>query len=153
MSRVFASDDGAAIVELALVAPLLILLMIGIIDIGRFARETITIGNAARAGAQFGAYSTSNSTDTASIASTAQSDAIDVALLPTDVSSSTYCSCGASPGTHVTACNPTPPCASGDHLDSFVIVTVTKSFTSLISYPGIPTTFALSKTASQEISP
>ena len=153
MKRLLASDDGAAIVELALVAPFLILLTIGIIDIGRFARESITIGNAARAGAEFGAYSSANSTNVTAIASAAQADASDVSLLPTDVSSATYCSCGATPGTTVTACNPTPTCASSDHLDSFVSVTVSKSFSSLIKYPGIASMLALSKTATQEISP
>lgn len=153
MKRFLAGDDGAAIVELALVAPFLILLTIGIIDIGRFARESITIGNAARAGAQYGAYTSTNSTDTVGIASAAQSDATDIALAATDVSSSTYCSCGGTPGVTVTDCNPTPTCANSDHIDLFVRVTVSKSFTSLITYPGIPTTHTLTKTATQEISP
>ena len=153
MKRLISSDGGAAIVELALVAPFLILLTIGIIDIGRFAHESITIGNAARAGAEFGAYSSVNSTNAPAIASAAQADATDVSLLPTDVSSTMYCSCGATPGTTVTTCNPTPTCASSDHLDSFVSVTVTKSFSSLINYPGIASTLTLTKTATQEISP
>ena len=153
MKSLFASDDGVAIVELALIAPFLILLTIGIIDIGLFARDSIEIANAARAGAEFGAYSTANSTNAMGIQLAATSDATDVALVSTDVSSSTYCSCGANPSSHVAACNPVPTCATSDHLDSFVTVTVAKSFTPLINYPGIFSTLPLSRTATQEISP
>ena len=153
MKRLFVSDDGVAIVELALIAPFLILLTIGIIDIGRFARDSIEISNAARAGAEFGAYSAANSTNVMGIQSAATSDATDVALLSTDVSSSTYCSCGATPGTPVVACNPTPVCAASDHRDMFVTVTVTKSFKPLIGYPGITSTLPVKRTATQEISP
>jgi Flp pilus assembly protein TadG len=44
---------GAAALELALVAPMLVLLMLGCIDFGRFPSTSIAVRNAARVGADF----------------------------------------------------------------------------------------------------
>ena len=44
---------GVALVEFALVVPLLALLLVGIIEIGRFAYFSIAVANAARAGVQY----------------------------------------------------------------------------------------------------
>ena len=46
---------GVAMVELAVVLPLLLLLLLGAIDFGRFAHSYITVTNASRSGAAFGA--------------------------------------------------------------------------------------------------
>ncbi len=144
-------DRGVAILELALVAPLLILLAIGIIEIGLYTRVSIEVGNAARAGVQYGAQGTTTSIDSPGIASAAALDANEVSTL--GVTSTTFCTCGATPGTHVALCTPTPACATGDHLAHFVSVTTSKKFTPLIAIAGIPSTMTITRTASQEISP
>lgn len=48
-------ERGAALVEFALVLPLLIALLVGIIEIGRLTYFAIQVANAAHAGAQYGA--------------------------------------------------------------------------------------------------
>lgn len=48
-------DRGAAAVEFALVLPVLLLILFGIIDFGRALNAQITLTNAARAGAQMAA--------------------------------------------------------------------------------------------------
>ena len=50
-----------------LITPLLLLLLIGVIEFGRFAYLGILVGNAARAGAAYGAQSLAQSADTAGI--------------------------------------------------------------------------------------
>lgn len=50
-------EDGAAAVELALVLPLLLLLVFGIIDFGRLFNAQITLSAAAREGARWAALS------------------------------------------------------------------------------------------------
>jgi Flp pilus assembly protein TadG len=47
--------NGASAAELALLLPLLMLLILGCIDFGRFAYSYIAVSNAARAGAGYGA--------------------------------------------------------------------------------------------------
>lgn len=50
---------------MALLTPLLLTLLIGIIELGRYAYLSILVGNAARAGAAYGAQSLAQSSDTA----------------------------------------------------------------------------------------
>jgi Flp pilus assembly protein TadG len=51
----FGGDAGVALVEFALVAPLLLFLMIGILDVGRAVNAYVTISNAAREGSHYAA--------------------------------------------------------------------------------------------------
>ena len=48
-------QKGQALVELALVTPLLLALVLGVIELGRYAYTAILVGNAAHAGATYGA--------------------------------------------------------------------------------------------------
>jgi Flp pilus assembly protein TadG len=56
MNRASKKEDrrGAAAAELAILLPLLVLLLLGSVDLGRFAYTYITVTSAARAGAAFG---------------------------------------------------------------------------------------------------
>src|SRR5688572_27017420 len=49
------SISGSAIVELAVVGPLLVLMVLGVADFGRVLYTSIILSHAARAGAQYGA--------------------------------------------------------------------------------------------------
>ncbi|BEL08723.1 pilus assembly protein [Actinoplanes sichuanensis] len=49
------SEDGAAIVEMAIVLPVLLLILFGIIDMGRLLQQHIQLTAAAREGARLGA--------------------------------------------------------------------------------------------------
>lgn len=57
-----ARRKGAATVELAIVSPLLLLFLLGIIDAGQYANTYQTISNASREGARVAARSRTNST-------------------------------------------------------------------------------------------
>lgn len=48
-------DSGQSLIEFALVSLAMVALMLGVIDVGRFAYIGILVGNAARAGAAYGA--------------------------------------------------------------------------------------------------
>jgi Flp pilus assembly protein TadG len=58
---------GAAAVEAAVVLPVLMIFIAGIIDIGRLPKYADTLTNAARIGAQYGCANTSAAADSASI--------------------------------------------------------------------------------------
>jgi len=58
MADVFArkkSSPGQSLTELAFILPILMLIMAGILDLGRFAFAAATVANAAREGARYGA--------------------------------------------------------------------------------------------------
>jgi Flp pilus assembly protein TadG len=61
-ATVHRSARGQSLVELALTLPLLILILIGLLDLGRMLIAYVTIQNAAREGAHYGI---SNPDDTA----------------------------------------------------------------------------------------
>jgi len=120
--------------ELALGMPMLLTLLFGTADLGRLFYFSIEVANAAAAGANYGSYQTSNMTDTAGISNAAKNEAPEVPTL--QVSSSQVCQ--NSSGAAVS-------CTTGGAY-KYVSVTASYTFQTLFSYPGIPSSIALSKT-------
>ena len=65
---------GQSLLEVAFVVPVLLLLMVGLIEIGRFAYYSVLVSNAAHAGAQYGAQSLITSGDVNGIRQAAKND-------------------------------------------------------------------------------
>ena len=127
-------EEGQSIIELAVMTPLLLALMAGAVDIGVFTYESIEVGNAARAGVQYGSQSASTAGDTTGITNAAKNDAKQITGLT--VTPSSYCACDSAKLTVVTC--PTTgasPCASSDHLDYFVKVIASDTFTPVMKFP------------------
>jgi len=76
-----ATQSGQALLEVALVTPMLLLLAVGIIEIGRYAYYSILVADAARAGAQYGAQNLATAADTAGIRTAAENDGQNLAAL------------------------------------------------------------------------
>jgi Flp pilus assembly pilin Flp len=55
MGRAHRDTEGAAVIEFALVAPVLLLLLVGILDLGRAVNAYVTVSNAAREGTHYAA--------------------------------------------------------------------------------------------------
>src|SRR5512145_793945 len=72
------STAGAATVELALIIPVLVLIMLGLLDMGRVFYGAITVVSAARAGVAYGSMSAVHSDDIPAMITSAQNDAVDV---------------------------------------------------------------------------
>jgi Flp pilus assembly protein TadG len=151
------SQSGQSLVEVALLTPILLALLVGGIELGRYAYISILVGNAARSGAAYGAQSLPQSVDTADIQTAADNDfqnnGQNVSALA--VTSSTSCGCDdagtlTSASCSVTANSSAGTCAAG-HWVVMVSVTASGTFHSLFSYPGIPTTLTVSKTATLRV--
>jgi len=54
------AEHGASLIELALVTPILLLLMIGAVDLGRAYYVGLEVANAAHSGAEYGSRNPSN---------------------------------------------------------------------------------------------
>jgi len=128
-------------------APLLILLIVGIIDFGRFTYFSIQVMSSARAAVQYGAQ---NSTTASDIAGTTAAGLNDGASVPglTVTPSSALCRC--SDGT--ASCSASS-CKSPNHTVTYVSATSSATLTPLIKYPGIPASIIISKTVEQQVSP
>ena len=156
-------QTGQALVEIALVIPMLLVLALGVIEIGRFAYIAILIGNAARAGADYGAQSNQQSNDSTGIQNAAyydfagatsgstQTNGLTVSTLT--VASSTSCGCDSAGAITTYGCNAAAGnanagiCPAGSRWVVFVSVTASGTFNSLFNYPGIPSSITISKTA------
>jgi hypothetical protein len=62
--RSWSGDRGAALVEMALLTPLLLLLVFGIVDLGRALYTHVTIQEAAQEGALYGSFAPGDHIDT-----------------------------------------------------------------------------------------
>ena len=118
-SRRSSNRNGATIIEFAIVLPLLLFLLLGIIEMGRYVRAMVTVANAARNGATYASASTTAASDGAAVR---QAVLDEMSSLETSVS------------------NPVVTTQVGQDVRnySFVTVTVNYRFSPLCPLPGLP---------------
>src|SRR5262249_45293305 len=131
-SRLVLPERGQSVVELALVVPLLLLMLVGIIEVGRFAYYSILVAYAARAGPEQGAQNLTTAADATGITNAGQNDGQNVSGLT--VTSIQQCGCS---GIALSGTCPATGCAAPNHPLVYVQVTATGVFNPLFSYPGV----------------
>jgi Flp pilus assembly protein TadG len=151
--RTMRKDQGTSLLELALLLPILILLLLGIIELGRYSEAAIVVANAARAGAQYGAQSPQTAGDAGGISQAAIADAGNTSALLTpliglQVTNTPVCGCVGSTPDQATCTNPpTNYC----RLLVYVQVDTSGTFQTLFPYPGIPPLRTLSATYEERV--
>jgi Flp pilus assembly protein TadG len=146
-SRIFATspvrpasskEKGQAMIEFALLLPVLLVLLLGIIEFGRAAYYAIEVADAARAGAQYGSQSLADAANPGNITAAAQNNAQDMGGALTVNAPQTACVC---PGGGVAGSR--EAALAGCYPLVYLTVTTTYNFTPLFNYPGLPTTYNL----------
>jgi Flp pilus assembly protein TadG len=137
------SNDGTALVELAIVLPVFLFLLIGLIEIGRFAYYSVLAANAARAGAAYAAVSFYNEGNIAGIENAALTDGQNGQTIPNFTASSPppQIFCSWSDGTADANCSDACPSATTPcpvYQQRYVEVIVSGTFNLLLGYPGLP---------------
>ena len=145
MSRV-SRTRGQSVLEFALLLPVMLLLMVGIIEVGRFAYYSILVANAARAGAQYGAQGLATAADTPGIQAAAENDGQNLAQLT--VTASQQCGCN---GASLSGTCPATGCSTPNHPLVYVQVQASGTFNSLFNYPGLPPSFTVSSTEKMRV--
>ena len=147
------AEAGGALVELALVLPVLVLVFVGTVDFGRVFYTSQSLVNAARAGAQYGAHSLARSADLAGMKATAEAasntagiTAIATRLCECASDTATFSSTAGSPNDCV---SPQASSCPGKHRVVTVTVTTTKTFNTLIGggLPGFLQSLSLTRSA------
>ncbi|HLY02493.1 MAG TPA: TadE/TadG family type IV pilus assembly protein [Candidatus Cybelea sp.] len=134
MRKLLRSQAGAAMVEFAVALPFLVLLMIGVIEVGRYMYFGILAAHAAEAGAEYGSQTLTTAADTAGIKSAASADSAGLSSFLASPQPLCLQSTGTENGTTTVACpTGTPPAGTIE----YVQVTVTGTFHSLLNYPGM----------------
>jgi len=153
------SPSGQSLLEVALLTPMLLALLLGAIELGRYAYFSILVGNAARAGAAYGAQNLVLSVDNTGIRTAANNDFQNNGqntsnLLVTPPSTSCGCDSNGSV-TPASSCSTAADstagtCASG-HWVVMVSVTASGTINPLFNYPGIPKSLTVSNTATLRV--
>jgi Flp pilus assembly protein TadG len=138
------TERGQSLLELALVLPILLLLLIGTIEVGRFSYYSILVSSAARAGAQYGAQSLATALDTVGMTTAAKNDAQSIAGLT--ITANQVCGCS---GAKLGACPAI--CVLPNHPLVYVQVSVSGKFNSVFSYPGIPKSITVNSTEEMRV--
>lgn len=150
LRRIVRGTAGGALVELAVSVPLLVLILAGTVDFGRVFYTSIALTNAARAGAQWGAYSAANSGN----ATTMQTTAVGAISPNTGVTAvaARNCFCALDDGSSFTTATCTSTCASGRHMVINVTVTARKDFSLIMNViPGIGPSIHLERGATLRV--
>ena len=128
--------SGIAAIEFAVVAPLLVMMFICLTDLGLGIYTNMQVDSAAQYGAQ---YALTSGYDPDAITS-AVKDSSEISGL--DVAPSTFCGCpGANGVVALPTCN--AKCNDGFAAGTFVRVSVSHAYATLLPYPGLPSSFAL----------
>jgi len=151
---------GQALVEFAIVLPMLLALALGVVEMGRYAYIAILVGNAAQAGAAYGSERLANAStgNLSNIQTAANNDFQNNGQTGLNVAFTTTCGCdnnGTLSGDTASGCDPTgpaPTCPSG-HWVVTIHVTASGTFNGLFNYPGLPASITVSRTASMRVAP
>lgn len=138
--RLFRNTEGSSLVELALIAPVLMLMLVGVVDLGRAYYLAMEIAGAAESAAEYGIQ---NPTDTAGIQAAAQYDAPDVPNL--SVGTPMY-GCECSDGSSYSAsCSTAPTCAT--NVVYTMKVNVSTNYSLMLPLPALPSSLSISRSA------
>lgn len=138
-AKLLKNEDGVAAIEFAMVAPFLILLMVGIMDMGMYIRDKMKLEQISRAGVDFVLQGGQDSDIESNVVSYYDPDNTTAYT----VTSERVCTCGDGIAQDCTAM----ACPQGDHSRQFVKVDVSREFSTLFPYPGLPQTMTLSGSA------
>jgi len=136
-------EAGQALVETALIFPILMTLLLGTAELARVAYAAIEVANAARAGAQYGAQSGFTASDTTGIATAAANDAANLTGLSTTSSYACVCSDGSA-----STCQPTD--CTNSRIEQTLTVNTQVTIDPIIHLHGLPTTYTLKGQAIQQ---
>ena len=135
--------EGQALVETALVLPILVTILIGAAEMARVAYAAIEVANAAHAGAQYGAQNGYTASETTGIATAASNDAANLTGMTTTSSYSCVCSDGTASTCQTSDC-------SSSHIEETLTVNTSVTYDPVIHLPGIPKTYTLKGQAIQK---
>ena len=128
---------GVAAVEFALIGPMLVLMMLCTVDLGMGFYRNMQVQTAAQAGAQ---YAVAHGFTESGVLSAIQS-ATTFSGISASPGPSQYCGCASSTGIASAVCGST--CPGGSLSGTYVSVSTQATYTTLLPYPTLPNSFAL----------
>lgn len=144
-SNFFRSQSGSSIIEAAVIAPVLILLMLGAADFGHGYYLAEEVAAAAHSGAEYAIQNPGHlSKDSTGIETAAKVDAANVTNLT--VAAPTW-GCECSDGSSYSASCASVPSSCAANWVYKVTVTASANYAPLFPWPGVPTSIPISSSA------
>jgi len=139
--------------EFAIVLPILLLLLVGVIDMGQYAYLAILVGNAARAGVAYGSQSHITAGDPpTNIIAAARNDYQSNGQNPAGLTVTKNYVCGCdNAGTITTVDCTTGICPSGQNKVVSLQVNATATYSAIFTFPGIPSPITITRSAVMRI--
>ena len=137
--------SGNAAMELAFIAPTLVVMMVGIADYGMALYRDMQVQHAAQAGAEYAIRNGFNATSITAAVTGATAFA-GVAASPAPVKS-----CGCPSGTTITTATCGSTCTAGSTAGVYVTVSAQGTYTTILPYPGIANSFTLNAASTVRI--
>ena len=137
-------EAGQSLVELALVLPVLLLILVGAIEVGRMGYAAIEVSNAARAGVAYGAQNVFTAVDLKGMQAAALNDGADIAGWKNGgftATASKYCLC--SNGIPITCASAGTGCVSPSRILIYVQVNTQASVNALFYMEGLPRSYTV----------
>jgi Flp pilus assembly protein TadG len=145
--RIKRSESGAALVEMVVAMPLMLLVLLSLITAAQVADYALRVGNAARAGVQYGAQNEATAGDTQGMQNAATADAQYAGI--SAVAAPTFCQC---------ADGSASTCGQGDcassHRLEWVQVTASGTFATPLNMQIVPAplrSITISQTATMRV--
>lgn len=142
-------SSGQGLVETALTASLLVLLLLAAVDFGRAFYMVVELKGAAHAGAVYGSQFPTDKTGMKNVATSNASDLVNISSANFNATADWGCECSDGTGALVessTNCATTTPSCTNMNEVFFVTVTTTANYSPLVPWPGIPSTMNMSET-------
>lgn len=129
--KLIRNSDGAAAVEFALLAPLFVMLIMGIADFGVYVNQRMQLENLARAAVEYVVKGGEEEN--------VQADVLEAALPPSELEEVTAeaeatCECSSSGAAGVCGTS----CENGAYQRRFYSMSITRTYNPLFVYPGLP---------------
>ena len=130
--RLWRARDGLGAVEMGFIAPVLLLLLLGILDFGMAFWQQMEIGNAADAGAQWAMTNTFDVTKITNIAT----HATNLSAVQADPPPTQICGCPTSTGVTQSGAYPTcGTCSDGTTAKPYVVVNTKICYRTIFRWP------------------
>lgn len=143
---------GQGVLEAALIAPILMFILLGVVEAGRMMYLSVALEHAADAAAEYGATTTTDA-DLVGMQSAATNDieasGLFSKLYPANAFVATagnFCQCSNGASTSCTNNN----CSSGAFA-VFVQVKTSATYATLVNYPGLPSAFTMNAQATLRV--
>ena len=145
LRRVVGDGRGAVSVELGITLSLLTIMVIPTIDIGMGAYTQMQVANAAQAGAEYAAVNGWNSANVSTaVTSATKLSGVSASPAPTET-----CVCVTAGAIVAATCGAT--CSNGDTAGTFVTSNAQATYTTLFSYPGVPSPMTMAASSTVRI--